>query len=66
MVLMAMPMIVLVAIVPALAQDGESDVISAGEPVSARAWGMAGIATPNTLMPGTCWTPPTTYRASVW
>jgi hypothetical protein len=38
-VLVARLRIVLVAIVPALAQDGEFDVVPAEEPASACAWG---------------------------
>jgi hypothetical protein len=47
MVLAAMLTIVLVAIVLALVQDGEFDVIPAEEPVYTCAWGPAAAATPN-------------------
>ena len=45
--LAAMLTIVLVAIVLALVQDGEFDVIPAEEPVYTCAWGPAAAATPN-------------------
>ncbi len=56
--LVAKSAIVLIAMVPALAQDGGFDMVPDEEPVSAYAWGPAAVATANTLMPGTRWTPP--------
>jgi hypothetical protein len=66
MLVVAMLFMLAVAIVPALAQDGEFDVITTEEPVATCAWGPTEFASPENPYAPNALDPSDTRRASSW